>query len=125
MFFAAVENPTSVADKLALGGNTTLIGMSIVFLVLIALWLIIVVEHKIIEGVQSAYKKNEPAKVETAAPAPVSTAVPVQEKCGKSNGETEITADVDDETTAVILASVSEHTSIPMDELKIKSIKGL
>lgn len=123
MFFAAVDTPTTVGEKLALGGNTALIGMGIVFMVLIALWLIIVIEHKVIEGINKATAKPTTEKVEATtvtAEAPKATV-----KSGSFKGETELDGAIDDETTAVILASVSEETSIPMNEIKITDIKAL
>lgn len=120
MFFAAVDTPTTVGEKLALGGNTALIGMGIVFMVLVALWLIIVIEHKIIEGISKATTKPV-AQAETTTVTPAAPAV----KAGSFKGETELDGTIDDETMAVILASVSEETSVPMNEIKITNIKAL
>jgi hypothetical protein len=46
-------------------------------------------------------------------------------KIGSTEGETQISGDIDDEVLAVIMASVSEYTKIPLKSLKIKSIKKL
>lgn len=121
MIFAAVATPETLGGKLALGGNTTLIGMGIVFMVLIALWLIVVIEHKIIEGVSGAVKGKIPAKTEPAA----ATAEATVTKSGSFSGNADVTGVVDDETLASILAAVSTEANIPMDEIKITDIKAL
>lgn len=46
-------------------------------------------------------------------------------KKGNTKGETEISGDIDDETLAVIMASVSQYSKIPLKSLKIKYIKKL
>lgn len=116
----------SIAEKLSLGVNTTFIGMAIVFLLLIALWFIVAIEHKVIESFTAKTQKsdeNTPVQTEeissTAAPA-----APIA-KSGKSAGKFVIDGVDNDEIVAVALAAVSEYTNIPMNELKITSIKAL
>ena len=124
MIFAAVATPETIGDKLALGGNTTLIGMGIVFMVLIALWLIVVIEHKIIEGVSGAVKGKTSAKAESVAVTATTAEAPVA-KNGSFTGNADVTGVTDDETLAVILATVSTEANIPMDEIKVTDIKAL
>lgn len=46
-------------------------------------------------------------------------------KKGSTNGDVKISGDIDEEIMAVIMASVSEYSKIPLNSLKIKSIKKL
>lgn len=46
-------------------------------------------------------------------------------KKGKTKGDTKISGDISEEVMAVIMASVSEYSRIPLKSLKIKSIKKL
>jgi Na+-transporting methylmalonyl-CoA/oxaloacetate decarboxylase gamma subunit len=111
----------SISDKFSLGLSTTIIGMGIVFLVLIALWVIIVLEHKIIESIRAINKNDK----QEAAPEqnPISEAS--TGKNGESVGESVIEGVEDDETAAVIMATVSDYTNIPMSELKITYVKAI
>lgn len=47
------------------------------------------------------------------------------QKTGTSVGELEVDGEENDEIVAVILAAVSNYTDIPMNELKITSIKAV
>lgn len=64
------------------------------------------------------------APVQTAA-APVQTAAVPVIKSGKSTGELAFDGAADDDTVAAILAAVSDFTDIPMNALKITSIKAI
>lgn len=108
----------SIVEKLYLGLNTTVIGMGIVFLVLIALSIIITIQSKIM----SAFSKMSFAKPEPE----ISTAQNSSfKKSGITSGETILIGIDDEETVALIMAIVSHHVNIPLNELKFKSIKAL
>lgn len=109
---------STIQENLNLGLSTTLIGMSIVFLVLIALWGIVALEHKFFEATGLGQKKAASA---IRATAPVSAPAAVDKK-GRFEGSLEANG-TDDEQTAVILAAVSENADIPMNELRVKSIR--
>jgi len=112
----------SIIDKLSLGLSTTLIGMGIVFFVLIALWGIIVLEHKIIE-----FSGIGALKPLTAPPDGAVQSAPGRrytEKSGQAEGSAEFTG-IDNESASVIIAAVAEETDIPMNEISIKSIRKI
>lgn len=109
----------SVLDELSLGFSTTLIGMAIVFLVLIVLWGVVVLEHKFFEATGLGSQKPKAAAV---SPAPAAIPAAPAEKSGRSEGSLEA-AGITDEQTAVILAAVSEASDIPMNEMRVKSIR--
>lgn len=48
-----------------------------------------------------------------------------EDKKGSTKGDAKISGDIDEEVVAVIMASVSEYSKIPLNSLKIKSIKKL
>lgn len=50
---------------------------------------------------------------------------PAATKSGFSQGKLEIDGEESDEFVAIILAAVSDYTDIPMNELKITSIKAV
>ena len=111
-------------EHLILGLNTTLIGMGIVFLVLIALWLIVVLEHKAV-----SYFVGRSPQIKPTGVAPIDTAKGSanQHPCkrGLSDGISTIEGVEDDEILAVIFAAIGEHTEIPMSELKIVSVRAV
>jgi len=110
----------SIIDKLSLGLSTTLIGMGIVFFVLIVLWAIIVLEHKVIEFSGIGAKKPL-----SAPPNGAIQSAPDRrhaEKSGQAEGSAEFTG-IDNESASVIIAAVAEETEIPMNEIQIKSIR--
>ena len=108
----------SIAEKLLLGLNTTVIGMGIVFLVLIVLSVIV----GIIGNLFMAKSKGTPV----AGPdLPPTAGIRSQaDKSGVTAGE--VTAvGADEETAAMIMAALSCHLDIPLGKLKIRSIKAL
>lgn len=112
----------SVIDKLSLGLSTTLIGMGIVFFVLIALWGIIVLEHKIIEFSGIGARKPEISPpYEAVQPALGGSHI---EKSGRAEGSAEFIG-IDNEAASIIIAAVTEETEIPINELYIKSIRKI
>ena len=107
--------------KMSFSLQTSVIGMGIVFLTLIAICLILVFEGKITQLVEKTFKKSG-KKIESA---PVSApAATVADKSGVSEGSANVES-IDEETVVAILAAVGEETDIPLSELKIKSIKAL
>ena len=113
----------SIGDKFSLGLSTTFIGMAIVFMVLVALWAIIVIEHKIITAITD--KSKTPENKIAVQNTEIETAAAMTIKSGKSTGKFVIEGVDDDETVAIILAAVSEYTNIPMNKLKVTSIKAV
>lgn len=112
------------SEHLALGLNTTLIGMGIVFLVLIALWLIVVLEHHAVSYFDSRAHKEQPSGTK-AVPGGNPAVLPRKDRSGQSRGISTIEGVGDDETLAVILAAVSEYTEIPLNELKIAAVRAV
>lgn len=109
----------SNVEKLILGLNTTIIGMGIVFLVLIALSIIVMIQSKVV----AAFFKGSSAE----GPAEEILAVPTGsiDKTGTTSGETLVTGIDDEETVALIMTIVSHHVNIPLNEIKFKSIKAI
>ncbi|HBW37201.1 OadG family protein [Desulfosporosinus sp. BICA1-9] len=105
----------TIADKLLLGANTTMIGMGIVFTVLIALWVVIVLETKLISSFSERFKK----------PAIADLPVNLNNIDVDSDSESIGLGMDEDELRAIILAVVSNYADIPLSRLQIKSIKAL
>jgi Na+-transporting methylmalonyl-CoA/oxaloacetate decarboxylase gamma subunit len=97
-------------------------GLSVVFAVLIALSLIIKLITRLVKGVA---KKDTMIPV---APAPVAPAKSVAQMAPAGNaahfadGELKL-FDVDEKTAALIMAIVSDESSIPLSQLHFKSIR--
>lgn len=102
----------SLLDKLELGINTTVIGMGIVFLVLIALQYIIILQSKLFSTIGK--NKKEPREAFKCVPKP-QIALDKAIAAGAKN----------DEEVVVIITAISEEAQIPFGELKIKSIKSI
>lgn len=92
-------------------------GMATVFLALIFLALAIIIVGKILSGI--GLGANMQAKKDTKA---TKTASTMPASANANTGLTQATAQEDMEEYAVILAAVSEHTRVPIERLKIKSI---
>ncbi len=107
----------TLSEQLLLGTNTAIIGMGIVFLVLIILSIIITIQSKLVAaffpGIAETNQSNEVVCLTETA------------KTGVTSGETVISGVEDDETVALIMAIVSNHANIPLNDLKIKSIKAV
>ena len=106
-----IQGPLSTIDALMVA----LSGFVIVFLMLAALWGIILVVSRAVGGLAA---KPVPAPAAQAAPvpaAPVPAAPPVRwvELVG-----------IDDTQAACVMAIVSHETGIPLDQLVFKSIKA-
>ena len=93
----------SIIEKLILGLNTTVIGMGIVFLVLIALSVIITIQSKLVTAFFKGSSSAEPE--EETATAQIGSV----NKAGIISGETVLIGVDDDETVALIMAIVSHH----------------
>ena len=109
----------SFAEKMILGVNTTVIGMGIVFLVLIALSIIIAIQSKFVsvffKGSLTPGRSGELSGEKT----------PAIDKTGAVSGETVLIGIDDEETVAIIMAIVSHQVNIPINQLKFKSIKAI
>lgn len=117
----------SLAEKLSLGLNTTVVCMLIVFIVLIALSFIIVIQNKVLNFVTSL-KREETKKEKESEPQPNKNhevVPPVVDKTGVTKGEAKFFGLPDEETAAVIMAAVSEAADIPLSKLNIRSIRLL
>ncbi len=110
----------SITDKLSLGINTTIIGMGIVMIVLIALCFVIMLESKVIGLI---FRKGE--ALQKTGPEGAVEKPQVVERKGITSGETVVKGVEGEETLAMIMAAVSNHAEIPLKELKFKSIKAL
>lgn len=108
----------SIAEKLLLGLNTTVIGMGIVFLVLIVLSIII--------GIIGKLFRAKPLGSPVAGPdlTPAAGVNHPGDKSGVTGGEL-VVVGADEETAAVIMATVSYHLDIPLGKLRFRSIKAL
>lgn len=114
----------TIGERLLLGFNTTIIAMTIVFIVLIFLGFCIRAITLIVEKLkldnQSTSKnvevKNKKVDINSAKHI---------ETTGISEGEITITSDISDDEFAVLLAVVAHELKKPLEEVKIKSIKLL
>jgi Na+-transporting methylmalonyl-CoA/oxaloacetate decarboxylase gamma subunit len=109
----------SIVEKLILGLNTTVIGMGIVFLVLIVLSIIVAVQSKLVMAFFKGSSAGKPEEEISAAPTGSIN------KTGIISGETVLVGVDDEETVALIMAIVSQHVNIPLNEIKFKSIKAV
>ena len=76
-YLAAAETEMALGDKLALGGQVSLLGMGTVFAVLAILWGLVELMHLLLTGVSGDKKKKKaeaPVEAPAAAPAPVVSA---------------------------------------------------
>lgn len=76
-YLAAAETEMALGDKLALGGQVSLLGMGTVFAVLAILWGLVELMHLLLTGFSGDKKKKAapaPAKAETPAAAPAAAA---------------------------------------------------
>ena len=94
-------------------------GLGLVFIILISLCFFIIIESKIIALFLNK-KKAEPANNETVV---ASANEPVLDT-GATCGELKLLG-VDEKTAAMIMAIVSDESSIPLSELQFKSIKAV
>ena len=101
-----IQGPLSTIDALMVA----LSGFVIVFLMLAALWGIILVVSRVVGGLAA-----KPVSAPAAQAAPVPAAPPVRwvELVG-----------IDDTQAACVMAIVSHETGIPLDQLVFKSIKA-
>lgn len=114
----------TIGDKLLLGLNTTLIGMGIVFLVLVALYYIIKLESSIFRKFASTEAASAASRPGSAQPARGIVSDDSLKK-GVISGRAEVKGAESDEELAAIMASVSFDCDIPLSQLKIKSIKRI
>lgn len=111
---------STVGEKLILGINTTIIGMLVVFIVLIALCYVIVLQSKFL----LRFSPKTPQKIKEDVQLDIKEDYELVEKTGFVEGEAIIDIE-DDEVTAAIMAAVSFDADIPLKELKINSIKQI
>lgn len=117
----------SNVDKFWLGINTTVISMGIVFIVLIILSYMLVIQSKILNILSKKGEEDARDRIETVQPTPsmAGAYVPQNIKTGLTQGQASLMGVEDEELAAVIMAAVSEASSIPLTSLRIKSIKSL
>lgn len=105
----------SVADKLTIGGQVTLLGMGTVFAVLALLWGLVEVLHLLL-GHPAEKKVSKPVKAEAPAPAPVvEPAAPVQSE------PVPVANDLD--IIAVITAAVAAASGASPSSFRVVSFK--
>ena len=95
----------------------SVLGFSIVFMMLIILMGIIVVMGKVLN------KKEEPVKAVAPAPAPAAPAVP-KEKAPGSAGSIDLHG-VDPHKAAMLMAIVADELGKPVNELRFISIREI
>lgn len=102
--------------------GVVVMGMAVVFAVLILLWILIVIESKIIAGMEAKKKAAAEASAPAATPAPaapVAAPAPVAKgSCGPV-----MLHDVPDRTAAMVMAIVADELKTPLNELRFLSIK--
>lgn len=114
----------TIGERLLLGFNTTVIAMTIVFVVLIFLGFCIraitlIVEklkldnHSIPKGLDIKNKKQDLVGAKHI------------ETTGTSEGEITVTSDITDDEFAVLISVVAHELKKPLEQVKIKSIKLL
>ncbi|NLZ47612.1 MAG: OadG family protein [Clostridiales bacterium] len=104
----------SISDSLLVA----LILMSIVFIGLIALYLLVRLETVIVSSID---KKNESSKEEVEVTEQAFTSSNAEEI---SEGELTLIG-VDEETAAMVMAITSDELKVPLNELRFISIKAL
>ncbi|AZT91474.1 sodium pump decarboxylase subunit gamma [Caldicellulosiruptor changbaiensis] len=115
-------NYSTLGERLILGFEVTIIGMLIVFAVLALLSLIISLLSKILQRITKLPQKERGIDEDLNLTIDETKEYKPADKTGFVSGEA-LVIDADDEEVAAILAAVSFDTSIPLSELKIKSIK--
>lgn len=101
--------------------GVVLLGMATVFAVLLLLWLLIVIESKIV-GAMEEKKKAAEAKAPAATPAPAAPVAAPAPVAKGSCGHTML-HDVPDRTAAMVMAIVADELKVPLNELRFLSIK--
>jgi len=122
-----VAESMSTGARAALGIETTVTGMVIVFAVLIILSLIVMLVSKMIRGGQSGSNASsastQAAPVAVSAPVAESKAVP--QAGTKGTGHLVTDGIGSEEEVAVIMAAVAAHSGASLDSLEFKSIKAV
>lgn len=95
------------------------LGLAVVFAVLALLWLIIVIESKIIANIEGKQLSDTPVAATPAPAAPAAAPAPVAK--GSCGGV--MLHDVPDRTAAMIMAIVADGLNTPLNELRFISIK--
>ncbi len=108
-----IKDPLSTLDALMVA----LSGFVIVFLMLAALWAIIIVVSRVVGGFSS---KKAPAP---AAPAPMPAASPAPVPAAPAVPQVELVG-IEETQAACVMAIVSHETGVPLDQLVFKSIKA-
>lgn len=102
--------------------GVVVLGMATVFAVLVLLWIIIIIESKIVASMENR-KKAAAAAPAVGAPetpkAPVAAPAPLAK--GSCGGV--MLHDVPDRTAAMIMAIVADELKTPLNELRFISIK--
>ena len=103
----------SVLDSL----TVDIFGLSIVFLVLIALSLVVKLISKVVSGLTKKSHSTQAAQQETKV-----IATPAGQEASYADGELKL-FHVDQKTAAMIMAIVSDESKIPLSQLHFKSIR--
>lgn len=115
VFDGIMDIPTSII--------ISVVGFAIVFVVLAILAIIVFGSGKVFDAIlgRKTKKADAPAPVQTAAP--VQAAAPAQENAVTVSDSSE--NDIPDQDIAVIIAIVCNQSGIPLNKLRINSIKLL
>ena len=122
-----VQDPLSILDALMVA----LSGFIIVFIMLAALWGVIVVISRAVTGVENrtdAAAGTEPMPAPVPAPtAPAAPAAPVAVQYSSApQAQPQVVLEgISDTEAACVMAIVSHETGIPLDQLVFKSIKAV
>ncbi|CDF59102.1 OadG family protein [Thermobrachium celere] len=113
----------SLGDKLLLGVNTTIISMTIVFIVLIFLGLIIKLISKVVEKMNYNHQKIESNMVDKNSKAVKMDKQELLQTTGSVSGQINLKGEVSDDEIAAVLAVVAHELKRPLEQVKINSIK--
>jgi len=113
----------SLGDKLLLGINTTIISMSIVFIVLIFLGFIIKLISKVVEKMNLNPQNIQKNMVDKDSQIVKVDKQESLQTTGSVSGQITFKEDVSDDEIAAVLAVVAHELKRPLEEIKINSIK--
>lgn len=124
---APVVNSMTTGERAALGIETTVTGMVIVFAVLIILSLIVMLVSRVLNSSKKEAESKAVAAPEApvvSAPATAADAV-VPQAGTKGTGHLVTDGVGSEEEVAVIMAAVAAHSGASLDSLEFKSIKAV
>ena len=111
-----MNNDITIVETL----GVVVLGMAVVFAVLMLLWLLIVIESKVVASMEAKKTAAEPVPAAPSAPeVPAAAPAPLAKgSCGPV-----MLHDVPDRTAAMVMAIVADELKTPLNELRFISIK--